>query len=208
MVSQGMECLMTMREEIELRFQANIQRVRNVVGVYTSGSEKRKGRRAVQESDILRAAVVLLHATLEDLLRSLAEWKLPSAPPEVLSEIPLAGTRGKKSLGIQELAGFRGRSVDEVISLSVSEYLERSSYNHPGDVRAVLSSVGVDELIVGSFAKRLAAMMARRHWIAHRADRNPLRGPGPHKTKSLSIAELTRWVDTVERFGKSVLSRV
>src|SRR5947208_1955802 len=117
-----MESLMSMREEIQLRFQSNLQRVRNVVGVYASGSEKRKGRRAVQESDILRAAVVLLHATLEDLLRSLADWKLPTAPPEALADIPLAGTKGKKTLGLQELAGFRGRRVDDVIALSVTEY--------------------------------------------------------------------------------------
>jgi hypothetical protein len=203
-----MESMTSMREEIQLRFQSNLQRVRNVVGVYTSGSNKRKGRRAVQESDILRAAVVLLHATLEDLLRSLADWKLPTAPPEALSDIPLVGTKGKKTLGLQELAGFRGRPVDEVIALSVSEYLERSSYNHPGDVRAVLNSVGLMESIVDGFAKDLAAMMARRHWIAHRADRNPKRGTGHHIAKSLSNAVVARWIETVERFGMSVLSRV
>ena len=42
----------------------------------------------------------------------------------VLVRDPSAGTRGKKNLGLQELAGFRGQSVDEVIALSVSEYLE------------------------------------------------------------------------------------
>jgi hypothetical protein len=203
-----MESLMTTRDEIQLRFQSNLQRVRNVVGVYTSSSEKRKGRRAVQESDILRAAVVLLHATLEDLLRSLAEWKLPTAPAEALSDIPLVGTKGKKTLGLQEIAGFRGRRVDEVIALSVTEYLERSSYNHPGDVKAVLNSIGLEESIVDGFATDLAAMMTRRHWIAHRADRNPQRGPGHHQAKSLSNAVVAGWIETVERFGIGVLSRV
>src|SRR4051794_3623528 len=175
MASQVMESSI-MRDEIKLRFHSNLQRVKNVVGVYTSSSEKRKGRRAVQESDILRAAVVLLHTTIEDLLRSLAEWKLPTARPEALADIPLVGTRGKKTLGLQELAGFHGRPVDEVIALSVTEYLERSSYNHPGDVKAVLNSIGLEESIVDGFAKDLAILMARRHWIAHSADRNPLRG--------------------------------
>jgi len=199
---------MTIREEIQTRFNGNLQRVRNIVGLYTASTRKRKGRPAVQETDLLRAAVVLLHATLEDLLRSSAAWKLPTAAAGVLSEIPLAGSRGNKSLGLQELAAFRGRSVDEVISRSVSEYLERSSYNHPGDVKAILEKIGIEKSIVDGFAATLAVMMARRHLIAHRADRNPIRGPGHHEAQSLSSSAVTRWIDTVERFGTAVLSRV
>jgi hypothetical protein len=71
-----------------------------------------------------------------------------------------------------------------------------------------LESIGLDKSIVNGFDTKLAAMMARRHWIAHRADRNPMRGTGHHEAKSLSIAEITRWIDTVERLGEAVLSQV
>ena len=62
---------------IRQRFGENLDRVRNLVSLYSSSVGVGQGRRTVQDADILRAAVVLLHATLEDLLRSLAEWKLP-----------------------------------------------------------------------------------------------------------------------------------
>jgi hypothetical protein len=199
---------MTTQEEIEGRFQSNLQRVRNVVEVYTSSFEKRKGRRPVQETDILRAAVVLLHATLEDLLRSLAEWKLPTAKSEALLEIPLAGTRGKTRFGIQELAGFRGMTVESVIRDSVYEYLEKTSYNHPGDVKSLLEKIGLEPRIVDAHAVRLAAMMSRRHWIAHRADRNPSEGSGHHRVKGLSNLTVSEWIETVEQLGNGVLSEV
>jgi hypothetical protein len=67
-----------MKTEIENRFNGNLERVEHLVALYetlTTGP----GRRPVDTSDILRSAVVFLHATLEDFLRSLLEWKLPSA---------------------------------------------------------------------------------------------------------------------------------
>jgi hypothetical protein len=51
-------------------------------------------------------------------------------------------------------------------------------------------------------------MMARRHWIAHRADRNLLKGPGHHAVTSLSNAMVTYWMRTVERGGNELLSRI
>jgi hypothetical protein len=50
-----------------------------------------RGRPSVAAIDILRAYVVLLHASMEDLLRSVLAWKLPSAKPEHLEEVPLVG---------------------------------------------------------------------------------------------------------------------
>jgi hypothetical protein len=50
-------------------------------------------------------------------------------------------------------------------------------------------------------------MMARRHWIAHRVDRNPMKGMGHHPVKSLSHPTVARWLDAVERFGQDILTR-
>ena len=86
-----------MKVEISNRFDLNIKRVKNLVSIYRlilSGPGK--GRRGHQESDVLRAATVLLHASMEDVLRSLAYWKLPTAAPAVLDNIPLVGVKGTK----------------------------------------------------------------------------------------------------------------
>jgi hypothetical protein len=199
---------MAAREDIQIRFEDNLNRVKNLVGIYTSRSGKGKGRRPTQDSDILRAADVLLHATLEDLLRSLAEWKLPSANPDVFVEIPLSGLKRGERFGLQQLAAFRGRTVDEVFAKSVTEYLEKSTYNHPGDVKILLVSIGVALEIDNAERIELAALMSRRHWIAHRLDRNPYRGSGHHSVKSLSTATVSLWIEAVQRLGRNILSKV
>ena len=82
------------------------------------------------------------------------------------------GTRGKTRFGLAELAGFRGQTVDEIVTDSVNEFLERATYNHPGDIKTVLENDWDRREIVNRQLRDLAAMMSRRHWIAHRADRN------------------------------------
>ena len=92
--------------------------------------------------------MVLLHATLEDLLRGLAEWKLPTAPATSLDRIPLAGSgKPKERFALVDLAEFRGQTVDAVIAQSVDAYLERSSYNHPGEIaRTYLAKIEVESM--------------------------------------------------------------
>ena len=194
------------REDIRERFAANLARVKNIQAIYESTSRLKGGRRGVQEVDLLRAAVVLLHASLEDVLRSVAEWKLPAARPDALAEIPLAGTKRGARVGLEELATHRGRTVDDVIADSVREYLERSNYNHPGDIKTILEKVELDPKLADPYAVELAAMMTRRHWIAHRADRNPQKGTGHHPAKSLPNAVVSRWIEAVEKFCADVHS--
>jgi hypothetical protein len=176
---------MAIQDEIHDRFHDNLERVRGLVESYESSGRRGSGRRSVKETDLLRAAVVFLHATLEDLLRGLCEWKMPSANPDAFSDIPLVGTRGKTRFGLTELAGLRGRTVDEIITESVTEFLEKETYNHPGDIKAALEMIGIDAKIVNKYSRPLAAIMSRRHWIAHRADRKRFRRPGDHPVMSL-----------------------
>lgn len=193
---------------IRQHFGENLDRVRNLVSLYSSSVGVGQGRRTVQDADILRAAVVLLHATLEDLLRSLAEWKLPTAEPSVFSEMPFAGANGRTKIGLHELAQFRGQTVDEMIAKAVSEYLEKSSFNHVGNVKEILEKVGLDATMDKRQAGDLAALMSRRHWIAHRVDRNPKSGSGHHPVKSLSSQAISKWILAVELFGHDILSKV
>src|SRR5437588_8261871 len=72
-------------------FTANLGRVSNLVKLYENTSGRGKGRKAVHEADVLRAAVVFAHATLEDFIRSICAYFLPHADPSVLDEIPLVG---------------------------------------------------------------------------------------------------------------------
>jgi hypothetical protein len=50
---------------------------------------------AVHKQDLLRAAVVFLHATLEDFLRYVASPYLPQGSEDSLNDIPLVGIRDR-----------------------------------------------------------------------------------------------------------------
>ena len=95
-----------MKSEIENRFNGNLDRVEYLVALYETGSSG-SGRRAVDTSDILRSAVVFLHATLEDFLRSLLEWKLPTAQASYLKDVPLVGKKPRSTFSLDDLALFR-----------------------------------------------------------------------------------------------------
>jgi hypothetical protein len=198
---------------LEERFRANLDRVRNVVTLYDRVTGPSPGRASVQESELLRVAVVYLHAALEGLLRGLAEWRLPVASPDVLSQMPFAGGDGRKTtLTLGDLAAYRGQPVEEVISMSVIAYLARSSYNNPDDIARLLGQIvltqEVRKRLMAARAARLSVIMSRRHQIAHRLDRNEASGRGHHAATSLGRTTVERWIGVVRQFGKELLDEV
>jgi len=197
-----------MKQEIANRFALNIGRVKNLVHIYrTLLAGSGQGRRGHQETDVLRAATVLLHASLEDVLRSLAYWKLPSAAPSVLDQIPfVGGTATKITLGT--LGPHRTKSVAAVIKESVDAWLERSNYNSATEVCGLLNSIGLNTAPVQPFMATLEVAMARRHQIVHRADANPNAGRGNHRVASLAPTTLDNWIQNTEFFVRDVLAQV
>src|SRR5258706_3639980 len=102
-----------LRPHVE-RLARNIARAHNLVSIYKFLGGSSPGRRSVGDTDVLRSAVVLIHASLEDFLRSLERAYLPKAGSTVLKEIPLKGVgrsgRAEKfSLG--DLVEHRGKTV-------------------------------------------------------------------------------------------------
>jgi len=197
------------KQEIEDRFALNIARVKNLVTIYQSQRTRvGKGRRGHQETDVLRAAVVLLHASVEDVLRSLAYWKLPMAAVQVLDQIPFAGgTALKITLGT--LSAQRGKTVDTVIKESVDASLERSNYNNTVEVCSLLQSINISVLPVQMYLTPLENAMKRRHQIVHRADANPNNaGRGNHQVASISPTIVNAWVANTELFVADILAQV
>jgi hypothetical protein len=176
-----------MKLDIESRFMQNLERVKHLVEVYQAAASG-PGRGNVEATDVLRAAVVFLHATLEDLLRSLLEWKLPVAAAEHLRDVPLVGKDARSKFTLDDLAAHRGTTVDDLIARSVNASLEESSFNHPGEVERVLEKIGLSKALLDPVRDKLGPMMRRRHWIVHRADRNTAAGVGQHLARPLQQA--------------------
>lgn len=199
-----------MKPAIQQRVTQNLARVRNLVSTYrTHLAGVGSGRRGAHESDVLRATVVLLHASLEDFLRSLAYWKLPLAGRAVLDEIALVGLGSNpKKFFLGELEAHRGKMVDQLITESVNDHLERSNYNNTQEVATLLQAIGVNVAAVSSLFPTMETAMARRHQIVHRADRDETPGQGHHNVKSIGTYLVNLWIDTIEEFTNRVLSQV
>ena len=199
-----------MKAAIESRFRMNIARVRNLTDIYRNhfmGSGP--GRRDHSKTDVLRSAVVMLHAAMEDLLRSIAYWKLPAASPQVLSKIPLVSTAPAVKFNLGDLSIHRGKTVDEVIESSVNGYLERSNYNNTNEVASFLESVGIDVHQVNSHFSNIEPVMKRRHQIVHRADQDDsAAGRGHHRVTSIGVGTVENWISSIEAFGNAVLNEI
>ncbi len=197
-------------EEIGARFRAHLDRVRSLVGLYEETTTSDRGRKPVPVADLLRAAVVLLHASLEDLLRSLAAWKLPSAPTTSLEKILIVVSEDKikEKITLDELAAHRGQTVAAVVDRSIAKHLENSTYNNVKDVVGLLGRIEVDCKMDDGLKSKLAAMMNRRHWIAHRVDRNPRSGAGHQAARAISRSIVVTWIGSVEVLGTAILDEI
>lgn len=189
-----------MDEGIGERFEQNIMRVENLISLY---GPPRRGRRKVKDTDILRAALVLLHASMEDFLRYLLISKINTFSSDTLNNYSLPGQqkRGASKFSLGELASYRGKSVEELIVLSVTDYLEKyTSFNNLGEVKKALIQCGIDEEIVDSHNfGNLPDMIERRHNMVHRADRNEnVGGQGNHQVKSIGAKSLINYVEAVK----------
>lgn len=198
-----------MREEILERFTGNVARARNLIAVYWQIARPGRGRQPVPTVDVLRAAVVFLHASFEDVMRSIAAWKFPHAGEAVLNEIPLVGTFGRaERFHLGKLAAHRNKTVQALIDESVSGYLSTFTMNNTDELAAFLTKIGVEPNAVNGEFALLAQVFARRHHIVHQADRNDAPGQGHHNARGLNHETVTGWIDSVDRFVRALLPLV
>lgn len=191
--------------EIRQRLESNLTRVQTLV---SAGEGPGK-------SDMLRAAVVFLHATLEDVIRSGLELELPRAGAPELGRIPFVlvddsgETRKSEKISLAELTQYRGKMVDDMIKDLVDEYLNRSNFNNIEEIGAALKRMGLGTLGsmgLDSYADDIMALTSRRHWIVHRVDRNPSAGArGMPKARRIHAATVNAWMECVSAVATGIL---
>ena len=200
-----------MKNAIQQQFETNLNRVDNLIKLYIDHLQgDGGGRRSHQKTDVLRAAVVFLHASTEDLLRSIELWKLPHADPSTLDDIPLEGMKDKAKFFLGKLHQFKGETVDEVINKSVASSLNRSTYNNIAEIKRMIErSHGLT--CSPELEKHLLVvdeMMKRRHKIVHQADKTDQRGRGHHNVQSISPSLVQRWSKAVRTAGSEILAQL
>jgi hypothetical protein len=189
--------------EIRTRLGSNLQRVEGLAALS-------EWIEFPARSELLRASVVLLHATLEDVLRSILELRLPTANPDHLAMLEFAvGDRPKDRLSMSELAKHRGKTVDQLIGERIRAYLERSNFNKVEDVVHALERANIETNLLHPYKDALAALMQRRHWIVHRADYfSSVEAPGALQLRPISVATVETWRESVESVCAEILARM
>lgn len=150
----------------------------------------------------MRAAVILLHAALENLLRSGEELRFLQVPVDRFKHVRWLKEEKRTLL---ELMESRGQTMNDVLLRELQSYLDRSNYNNEHDIVSALQRMGLDKQPFEVFLADLQAMMARRHWIAHRADVNKTH---PQLTNPIRVTLVEQWLNIVESFGEQLLSRL
>ena len=161
------------------------------------------------KDDILRAAVVFLHATLEDFLRYIGSKYIPASGEDVLNRISLIGSSDilrPEKFFLGKLAPHREKKVDQLISESVSAYLDKVSFSNPTDISR-FTECGVDVDAVREFYPALGELMARRHQIVHRADLLDSDNERCHRDAAPIEAKVTEWLKTVVDFTRAVANK-
>jgi hypothetical protein len=154
---------------------------------------------------------VFLHASLEDFLRGLMIWKWPSGGSDILDKVPLVGTSqsGKpEKFFLGRLADHRHKGIQQIIEESITDHTRKVTFNNTTDISSFLQTIGVVPDLVNARYPDITALIARRHHIVHRADRNPRGGRGQHATQSLSPDTIEGWADAVVEFEGAVMREV
>jgi hypothetical protein len=195
----------------------NFNRVENILSLYRNKlSPRGSGRRPVHSTDVLRSAVVLIHATLEELLRSVARFRFDRIRDvETLKTIPLLGNQGKNASKyfLGDLIKHKDLTVDSLISQSVKEYYNTSvTYNHQGDIVRVLNQCNFDIDKFKKYLPILDEMISRRHRIVHHGDKHsdhPNRDRrGRQFATPLSLSKVEKWARVAKKFSKHLIEEM
>jgi len=191
------------------RLGENIKRIIELVTLWISIKQSEEFSSNAAADEILRASVVFTHATLEDFLRTLAAKLLPDANEQTLNQIPLmssepsSGRAEKFPLG--RLVQFKGKTVDEVITGSVLNYLEHSNFNTVEDIATLLKSLNLDLSKANHSFPKLQELMQRRHLIVHRADRVEPIGSDEKNISEIDSSDVLEWLTAVVQFIQDIL---
>ncbi|OJX74782.1 HEPN domain-containing protein [Magnetospirillum sp. 64-120] len=188
--------------DISQRLDQNLGRVDNLVAQYNRSG---KGRRDTHKTDVLRAAVVLLHAALEDFIRSHLIISITSFTGDTLDSygFPTDDKRPQEKIKISELIQYGNEAISDFINKSVRDRIERfETFNNPGDIKKALQKCRFDMNVINRHDfSILSEMISRRHQIVHKADRNEnIGGRGNHPTVSIGGTTVDRYIKAVRAF--------
>ena len=193
-------------------FDKNIERVESICNLYSALKDaKQKDSKEYTMTDMLRAAVVLLHSSFEEYFRNtLILWLPQKADDNYLKEIPIITKAGKRAekLFLNDLAKLSGHSIDDVIQLSVSEHIQRTTFNDRAEIKKWTDRIQIDlSSLSEDILKTVDTAVHRRHKIVHEADTNRDKN-NVDRITGITDTTVIGWIDAyiklVEHIDKQV----
>jgi RiboL-PSP-HEPN len=175
-------------------FQQNMRRAKALIATHSRLHNKRGKPRTVV-SDIMRAAVVLAVSAIDAYLHGVAHRYVAQAaslnpvPPGLLEMIKEWQLRPTEILSLT----LSAQGADE-FSRRVEGHFADRTLQDPSKVEQVFRILGIGDVWsqiaqglgrpIGDVRRQFAAIVKRRHQIAHEADLDP-EGKGPTKKRAL-----------------------
>ena len=192
-------------------FLGSLARSYELVELYENLNQDTNYKSNPSLKDILRASVVFAHGTLEEFLRQLG-IKLFLESDDVVSklrDIPLANEKKQmraEKFTLADLERFRGSSIDDLISKSVYDYYQRTTYNNVEDIINLLKILDISYENIEVFLPDMAAMIRRRHEIVHKTDvvKNE-ETQGEKEVTEIKSSDVLRWIYAVIIFIYAIL---
>lgn len=190
-------------DELRLRFTRTIARCRSLIGLAFEVEDYNDLIDSADQStldDVARATIVLLHATCEELLRSILFRYLRIHPDEAYSAYKSYYPTNEQVW--KSLRRHPDILVSDYIEGIINEVLYKISFNTTDQVNAALDILKITSDIRRSYYPSLARLFERRHKIAHNADLRDLQKDDMEAVDDLEVQE---WIDNVESFGYFIL---
>jgi hypothetical protein len=204
---------------IRKRARFNVKRVNNMMSLYEHlvgmQTDSKSGKVAYVE-DILRAAVMFLHATLEDTLRELLKWRLPDADAGRLASIhfriPDPGKikpKKSQSIDLKTLTELhKDKTVADVIKETIEAHLDEHTFSDRQAVSTALENLSLTPKDFAGDLNAYESAFERRHLIVHQTDRIPREGGKVGKPGDIDEAEVRAWANAVDNFVNSVIDAI
>lgn len=196
-------------EQYKLMFDKNIERVQSLIKIYESlKNAEAKEQRDSKFTDILRAAVVLLHSSFEEYFRNILIIIVPkTCDKDDLKKMSFHDSQGnfREKIGVSDLIEFRDKKVEELITNSIKGELRLSSFGNYNNIATWAKKAKIDlEEFKGQ--EQLNKLITRRHKIVHEADRaNSSEGYTLAKIDKSTVEKWTEIVcDLVEIISKGI----
>lgn len=188
-------------------FSENMIRVENLISAYKELEKNGIGSTQMRK-DVLRASAVFLHSTLEEVVRNLFLFCLPSCHAKSLDKIPFVGhkrTNRPKEILLGDLKAYSGKLAENIIFDSINAYVDTMNINGTEKLAECLVIAEIKFEPIRKYFATLACLMERRHQIVHQMDRTT--SPSSHELSiaDIDVAQVEQWKESLVGFTQDLM---